>query len=233
MFNCEKYIKEAIQSAILQTYKNKEIIIVDDGSTDGTKKILKQYEKHLTVIYKENGGTASALNAGIKASHGDWIKWLSADDVLHNEAVTNMIEFIKYYPENKNCIFYTDYYYIDSSGVITGEFIETNQNERSQEERNKTLWMYFFGNGSSSLIHKSIFEKVGLFDESFKGGEDYEFWLRACLVYDIRLYLIQIKSLYYRRHPDQLTHKVEWGTVDPKLKNHILKLLKEKGRIIG
>ena len=111
-------------------------------------------------------------------------------------------------PDNQNVIFYTDYWYIDSKGVITGEFIERNLNDVTQQERNQLLWQYFYGNGSSSLIHKSVFERVGLYDDSLRASEDYEFWLRACLVHNVRLYLIQKKTLYYRRHEDQLTHKM-------------------------
>jgi len=76
VYNCERYIAEAIESALNQTWEDKEIIVIDDGSTDGTAEIAKSYK--VIYIYKPNGGTGSALNMGIKLARGDWIKWLSA-----------------------------------------------------------------------------------------------------------------------------------------------------------
>jgi len=231
VYNCEKYITRCIDSCLLQTYPNVEIIVVDDGSTDKTLDLL-QFTEHIKLIHKENGGTASALNAGIKEAKGEWIKWVSSDDVLTNDAVEILVENALRTPDNQNVIFYTDYWYIDNKGVITGEFIERNLNHLTQQERNQLLWQYFYGNGSSSLIHKSVFDRVGLYDDTLKASEDYEFWLRACLVYGVRLYLIQKKTLYYRRHEDQLTHKMG-GYYDSIIREKIQKLLNGKDSTVS
>ncbi|WP_103027994.1 glycosyltransferase family 2 protein [Salinibacter altiplanensis] len=85
--NYEKYIVEAIKSALNQTHKNREVIVVDDGSTDSSRDLIKNYKKEVSAVYKENGGQASALNAGFEASSGDLILFLDADDYLQPEAV--------------------------------------------------------------------------------------------------------------------------------------------------
>lgn len=231
VYNCEKYIKQCIDSCLLQTYDNIEIIVVDDGSKDSSLRITYQYDK-VKVFHKENGGTASALNLGISQASGEWIKWVSADDVLTNDAVQILVDNALRTPDNQNVIFYTDYWYIDKNGTITGEFIERNLNNLTQNERNGILWQYFYGNGSSSLMHKSIFERVGMYDDSLKASEDYEFWLRACLVYNVRLYLIQQKTLYYRRHDDQLTHKMG-GYYDSIIREKIQKMLDAKDTVMS
>lgn len=227
VYNCEKYIRQCIDSCLLQTYDNIEIIVVNDGSTDDTQKIIRSYEGVGYIGHTQNRGTAFALNDGIKHAKGEWIKWVSADDVLTNNAVEILVDNALRTPDNQNVIFYTDYWYIDKNGTITGEFIERNLNNLSQNERNQLLWQYFYGNGSSSLMHKSIFERVGMYDDSLKASEDYEFWLRACLVYNVRLYLIQQKTLYYRRHDDQLTHKMG-GYYDSIIREKIQKMLDAK-----
>mgnify|MGYP001610144553 CR=1 FL=1 len=215
VYNGEKYLREAIQSALDQNYDNKEIIVIDDGSIDSTKDIMLEYAG-IDQIFKTNGGTASALNSGIRKSSGEWIKWLSADDVLYPDAISEMMRNVT----DRNTIHYTHYDYINEFGEITGEFVE---HDRPESE----LWGYFYGNGSSSLIHKDVFRKVGLFDDSLRHSEDYEFWLRATQVYGCKLSLINLKPLKYRRHPDQLTHKVG-GSNDSLIKNKIKKLVECK-----
>jgi len=79
-------------------------------------------------------------------------------------------------------------------------------------------------------MHRSIFDKVGYYDMSLRSSEDYEFWLRACLIYDIRLYLIQRKTLLYRRHPDQLTRKIV--SDDTAIRSKILNILPAEKRSI-
>lgn len=208
VFNCEKYIGYAIQSALNQTYKNIEVIVVDDGSFDDTFDIAKLFNG-ITVLMKTNGGTASALNTGIRNSTGEYIKWLSADDVLYYDAIENMMK----YADSNDTVYYTNYDYIDSDGNITGEFIEP---ERDSESSFKELMLHFFGNGSSSLIHRDVFEKIGLFDDSLPHSEDYEFWLRAASK-GIKIKGIPIKTLKYRLHPEQLTNTVG-GSLDEEIK---------------
>jgi len=215
VYNCEKYVKFAIESALNQTYKDKEIIVVDDGSTDGTLNILTKITG-ITVLIKPNGGTASALNTGIRNAKGEWIKWLSADDVLYPDALETMMKRIEKMDDINNSIFYTHYDIIDESGIITHHFEEPETREDGE------LWKRFYGNGSSSLIHKKVFEKCGLFDSSLRHSEDYEFWLR-CSVYGVKLQLIPEYTLKYRRHPDQLTNKIG-GSLDEQIRKKIQSL---------
>lgn len=81
-YNYEAYVDQAIQSVLAQTYKNIELIIVDDGSTDNSREIIERYRDVATVVFKKNGGQASAFNAGVEKATGDWIMFLDADDII-------------------------------------------------------------------------------------------------------------------------------------------------------
>ena len=93
-YNAARYVKEAVDSALAQTYKNVEVIVVDDGSTDGTKKILAPYSesKKIRYIYEENKGLAGARNTGIKNSSGEYVAFLDADDLFCREKLRNKRE---------------------------------------------------------------------------------------------------------------------------------------------
>lgn len=205
VYNGEKYIRECIESALKQTVRC-QVIVVNDGSTDKTHEICKGINDIIYLI-KPNGGTASALNCGIRNSKARWIHWLSADDVLYPDAIKNMLDEIGLTPNNTNYIYYSNYDVIDESGNIIREFIEpTERNFLSKEERFKELLGNYFGNGSSSMIHKSIFEKIK-FDESLAHSEDYDMWLNA-MSKGFDLKLIPIKTLKYRIHSEQMTNKI-------------------------
>jgi len=216
VYNGEKFIKECVESALNQTYLSKEIIVVDDGSTDGTLDILTQIED-ITVLIKPNGGTASALNTGIRNAKGNWIKWLSADDVLLPNYLDVMTDHIINSSNIKEKIYYCDYDVIDETGSIKRRFTEPiSRNNKSNKEQFEELMKYYYGNGSSSMIHKDIFHRIGLFDEKLGHSEDYEFWLRASKN-GIRFELVPQVLLRYREHKDQLTKKVG-GSLDMEIK---------------
>jgi len=193
------------------------VIAYNDGSTDDTPYILRSYEDKIFWTGKgENRGTAYALNECIKFAKGDYIKWLSADDVLLPDAIERMIQYIQTDEFRLHTIYYTHYHIIDKDGKHKMNWVEP--------ENPPDLWKKFFGNGSTTLIHKSVFKTCGLFDESLRHSEDYEFWLRATQLYGVHLTLIPMFTINYRNHPDQLTHKVG-GSLDKQIKDSISKRL--------
>lgn len=217
VFNGEKYIKEAIVSALNQDLPPQEfeVIVVDDGSTDKTADICMEFADRIRYFYKENGGTASALNVGIFSAFGSYIKWLSADDVLLPDACRKMLKWIADNDSENmvNTIYYTNYHVIDQNGLFLRDFVEPGHDEQE-------LWKKFFGNGSTSLIHREIFQKIGDFDAGLPHSEDYEFWLRATMLHGVKMQLIPLFTLNYRNHPDQLTNKVG-GSLDKVIKEAV------------
>jgi len=208
VYNTEKYIEQCIESALNQTYDNIEILAINDGSTDSTESILKKFENKIKIINKQNGGTASALNLGIKNMTGEWFKWLSADDLLKQDAIEKLVlEIKKLEKDAENCIVYSNYDVIDKNRKIIGTFVEPNYNSFDTYQRNVILLDHFYGNGTTSIMHKSIFEKCGNFNENIGFKDDYEFWLRCCLIFGYKLHLVPQNLALYRVHQNQLTKK--------------------------
>jgi len=139
VYNSQQYLEECIESAINQTYPNIEIIAVDDGSTDNSLKILKKYSNKIKIISKENGGSASALNQGIKIAKGEWIKRLDSDDVLYPDAVENLVSIGKNIEDKKNTMLYGHLDIINSAGKIIRKKIEPNYNNLENFDFNVIL----------------------------------------------------------------------------------------------
>jgi len=206
VYNNEKFIEESLQSALNQTYSNIEIIAVDDGSQDSSLSILKKYSNQIKIISKKNGGPASSWNTGIKSSTGEWIKLLAGDDVLLPNSIELLMNYIeKHSNESLHSVYYGHYTIIDEKGKKKFDFIERNNNKLTNFERNVILLDHHFGFGGTCIFHKSIFEKFGFFDEKSGFIEDYEMWLRLCLIHNINFHLVPEIIAKYRTHPAQIT----------------------------
>ena len=118
VYNGSNFIKQAIQSAINQTYKNIEILVINDGSTDNgkTEKVIKEFGDKVKYIKKENGGVASALNLGIKEATGEYIAWLSHDDIYLPNKIEKEIKALEKL-EDKNTIIFSNFELIDENGI--------------------------------------------------------------------------------------------------------------------
>ena len=215
VYNAERHLDECIESALGQTYGDTEVIAVDDGSTDSSAEILGGYADRIRVFQKPNGGTASALNYGRERMGGSWFKWLSADDALKPHAVEALVRAADTLGNPQDRIFYAEFDHVNEVGKKIGRYTrpEPDNNGRSDFERNAILLHHFYGNAITSMFHRSIFERCGTFDESIGFGEDYEFWLRCCLLHGCRLHLVKENIARYRVHPSQLS-STRSGDVD-------------------
>jgi glycosyltransferase involved in cell wall biosynthesis len=200
VYNGSNYLREAIDSALAQTYKNIEVIVVNDGSDDGgkTEAIAKSYRDKIRYIYKKNGGVSTALNAGILAAEGEYISWLSHDDVYIPDKLEVQINYFR--NENNPVILYSDYYWIDSRSKILGSY---KIQHVSPDNFLYALITSYPINGCTTLIPKSCFDTVGLFNEGLKTTQDYEMWLR--LVGKYNFIHIPEPLLKSRLHPEQGT----------------------------
>jgi glycosyltransferase involved in cell wall biosynthesis len=228
IFNGEKYLDECIKSALDQSYSNIEIIAVDDGSTDNSMKILKDYSDGIKIIQKQNGGTSSALNEGIKQMSGEWFKWLSQDDVLYTNTIEELLKNVNNLEDKKKWITVSNYRVIDSNGNILEEFNQPMPNYKTNFDFNVVLLHHFIGNANTCLIHKSAFENFGLFDESENILPDYELWLRYCLLYNVKINLVPKYLLKYRTHKESFTGSTsekQWSYLNEYVKKYVLNKL--------
>lgn len=193
-YNAANYLAEAIDSALAQTYKNFEIIVVNDGSKDNeeTERVAKKYGDKIIYIKKENGGSSSALNAGIMNMSGEWFSWLSHDDLYYPNKLEEEIEHLNGLITDgvsESCIYKHIFFgaadLIDGSGRIIRKE-KTRNIKRTDKKINcpqGTLNLIAIPtqdgfHGCSCLIHKRAFEEVGMFDEKLRLLNDMDLWFR-------------------------------------------------------
>ncbi len=202
-FNRKDFLKEAIDSVLSQTYKNFELIVVDDGSTDGTGEMISKYYPQIRYFYQKNKGPSAARNKGIKEAKGEYISFLDSDDLWLKEKLKKQIDFFDKNPEYKIC-------YTDEIWIRNGKRVNPKKKHRKYcgwiFERTLPLCIV---SPSSVIIHRNVFENVGLFDEEFFVCEDYDLWLRISSKYPI--YFLEEKLIIKRGgHEDQISN-LGWG----------------------
>ncbi len=202
-FNRKNFLKEAIESVLLQSYKNFEIIVVDDGSTDGTREMIKSEYKMIKYIYQKNSGPSAARNRGIVEAKGEYISFLDSDDLWLKDKLKEEMEFLEENREYKIC-------YTDEIWIRNGKRVNPKKKHRKYSGWifEKTLPLCIIS-PSSVIIHRSVFAHVGLFDESLFVCEDYDLWLRVSSKYPI--YFLEKKLIIKRGgHDDQISN-LGWG----------------------
>lgn len=176
VYNGANYLKEAIDSALAQTYKNIEIIVINDGSNDkgATEKIAKSYGKKIRYFKKANGGVSTALNLGIEKMTGEYFSWLSHDDMYYPEKIEKQIKFLSK-QKDKDIVLYSDFEIINQISNLTYKMVLDN------ELINKKPQYLLFReklSGITLLIPKKVINICGVFDESLKATQDYDMWFR-------------------------------------------------------
>lgn len=207
VYNGSNYLREAIDSALAQTYKNIEVIVVNDGSNDGgkTEAIALSYGDRIRYFYKKNGGCASALNYGIQHMTGDYFSWLSHDDVYYPGKIEKQIDYLSKI-DDRSTILYGGYELIDKNSLSIG-FVRPDA-RYDEQKLNIPLFPLLRGliHGCSMLISRDCFETEGLFGETLRTTQDYALWFKMFRRYRVRFIPdILIKS---RVHPQQGTHSV-------------------------
>jgi teichuronic acid biosynthesis glycosyltransferase TuaG len=200
-YNCF-FVDQAIQSALNQTYKNIEIILVDDGSTLFTEKITP-YKEEIVYLRKENGGTATAINHGIQAATGDYIAWLSSDDFFVPEKNSKQMSFMI---NNNAVVSFTNYDYIDENNQLLvpwcGQRFSTLKDIYSAFLKINAV------NGCTVMMKKDIFKNIGYFDPFYRYTHDYEMWFRL-LVSGYKIYYLDDNLTKYRTHENTGTRKYQ------------------------
>ena len=208
VYNGSNYMREAIDSALNQTYKNVEVVVINDGSTDGgkTDTIAKSYGDKIKYFVKENGGVSSALNFGIKYIQDNYkdayFCWLSHDDKYTPEKIEKEVKALE--GHNKTTVVFSNFSLFDDKGTI---FAATHSEERIKEDQFKGIYPVLKGmvNGDTILVHQDVFNKCGYFDEVNTNAADYRMWLKVFAEFD-HVFLKEPLSLY-RIHDQQDTVK--------------------------
>jgi glycosyltransferase involved in cell wall biosynthesis len=182
-YNSEAYIAEAIQSALDQSYRDLEVIVVDDGSTDGTEKIVRAFPQPVIYYRQENRGAGAARTLGVQRASGEWIAFLDADDVWYPDKLAVQLE--EAWRQPSVSFFYSDMDMMDEAGrLIEKDFLQA-RTERRKKDKEPALDAVAFHNlpfpyPSTVLLKRSLFLQAGGFSKSFPANyhEDFEFFAR-------------------------------------------------------
>jgi glycosyltransferase involved in cell wall biosynthesis len=207
-YNSEEYIRAALESVVAQDYPNVDIVVCDDGSSDGTGEIARSFPQ-VRVVRQENGGRASACNTAIRASHGEFLTSFDADDLWPPNRISLQVEYLLERP---------------SIGGVFGR----------QVWMNPPAWLgrdAVFGDLDgipigSVMLRRPLFDEVGGFDESFRHGEDMDLVVRL-RARGVTLDVLPEVVLYRRYHEGQMTANAP--TVNPLLRSMRDKIARERG----
>ena len=202
-YNRAHQLPRTLDSILCQSCSPKEIIVVDDGSTDETLALMTSEYPEIVFIQQQNTGVSSARNVGIKRASGDWIAFLDSDDEWLPEKLETQMKALYENPEIKIC--------------HTNEIWIRNGKRVNPKKKHEKFGGWIFQkclplcciSPSSVIIHKSIFKEIGLFDYSLPVCEDYDLWLRITARNPV-LYIEEPFLIKYGGHEDQLSKKY-WG----------------------
>lgn len=201
-YNAAPWIAETIDSVLNQTFQDFEVIVVDDGSTDGTTEIVKNYKSQVQYLYKNNGGVGSARNTGIRAARGRYIACVDADDLWLPEKLEVQTQLLEKEPSlawvySDGLIFENNsnqnlHLFSQSASMISGDIL-------------RPLLLQDFIPCPTPVIRRDIFENVGFFEEdmSLQSVADWDMWLRISAKYPVGF--IDKPLVKYRRHSASMT----------------------------
>jgi len=193
-YNHEKYVGECIQSALDQTYQDFEIIITDDGSSDRTVKVIKEFADSRIQLYTyaENKGACTATNNCIRKATGEYIAVLNSDDAWEPTKLEKQVKYLDSHPEI-GAVFTKVIFVDEASSPVGPSDYKHYYNIFDQRNRSRYAWLnHLFSRGNclchpSVLIRKKCYDDVGLYDERMANIPDQDMWTRLCFKYDIHI----------------------------------------------
>ncbi len=205
-YNREEFIRDAIESVLSQGYKDLEIIVVDDGSTDDTKLAVdgyvQRYSEKIFYFYQKNAGPASARNLGVRHARGEYIAFLDSDDLWTPDSLEKRVALLKSNPDAG--LVYGAYQRFTDGEMLGHDGSDVFYSNLPAGNVYQDLLMKCFIFTTAVFMRKSVFEAAGGFDESLCIGEDYDLWLRVannCKIFPVNGIVAQ-----YRQHKKNIMH---------------------------
>jgi glycosyltransferase involved in cell wall biosynthesis len=197
VYNGADYLREAIDSALSQTYRHTEVIVVDDGSSDdgASERVALEYGEKIRYIKKANGGVATALNVGLQQMRGKYFAWLSHDDVFVPEKIERQVQALKV--AGHDAVVCSGYELIDSNSKV----LPNSTSEPVNDDPVLAILATSL-NGCTLLVPRECFRVAGLFNPALPTTQDNEMWLRIALA-GFRFVTTPEVLLKSRQHPQQ------------------------------
>ncbi|SNS73202.1 Glycosyltransferase involved in cell wall bisynthesis [Noviherbaspirillum humi] len=187
VYNGAPFIAFAVESVLAQRYQPEEIIVVNDGSVDGTLQVLERFGSRIKVISIPNGGVSNARNVGIHASTGELIAFLDADDIWDPDKLRLQVQALQAFPTAGLCCcdFMTYNWSMHAKtnhfGLFSGDPAFQLDRPFAADAFGILIRYNFVGTASTVVVRKALLDQVGLFDVSYRQAEDYDLWLRCAL----------------------------------------------------
>lgn len=225
-YNYGRFLRQAVDSVLSQTYKDFELIIIDDGSTDDSRDIIAQYEgdPRIRVILQQNKGLNASNNVAVRAARGRYVMRLDADDFLDDNALLVMTNALEAQPEL--ALVFPDWYYVDEDGNVTGQ-------ERRHNFQSEVTLLDQPAHGACTMIRRECLLEVEAYSSGFRCQDGYDLWLKIIDRYPVRN--VNLPLFYYRRHGENLTEKNEFilKTRSEILKAHAERINRPKLSTLG
>lgn len=198
-YNRDYFLKIALESVLYQSFTDFELIVVDDGSSDYTKELVSMYPQ-VKYIYTLHRGVSFCRNLGIKESCGEFVAFLDSDDRFRKEKLEVFYNYICTWSEYK--VFHSEELWYHQGRILPQKKYHKKPDGFVFTQALKICCISM----STAVIHRSVFDKVGLFDEDMEVCEDYEFWLRVTSQFPVKL-IPEVLTIKEGGHPDQQSRK--------------------------
>jgi len=177
-YNRKHYLKETLESIFAQTYKDYEIVIVDDGSNDGTEQMIKKSSYPIRYFWQENRGVAEARNKLLELAKGEYITFIDSDDLLFPYAIEELLNLVEY--NGSEVVAYSSYIGIDEQG----RKVKRKRHKLPCGYISADLFEYIYVHSCGTMCRKKLFEEAGGFDTSLPVCSEYALWLKLSLKYE-------------------------------------------------
>ncbi len=227
-YNRSKYLMEAIESALLQSYKNYEIVIVNDGSNDDTESIILNIKNNkIKYFFKVHTNAPDSRNRALKEAKGDYLLWLDDDDILHQDILEIYVDYINRYPDVE--IFYCKLLTFNENKGQMGQYTYYDWYNKKDE-----IAAYLI-NGQpipnpGTLVSKKVYDEISGFNIEFNRAQDYEFYSRVFMTKKFNVKYVDEFLLKYRLHQKNITSNLR-GEINLNYEIRILRKLLESQKI--